>query len=1098
MSSNNAVIQSGYEPISGYVLRKRLGAGGYGEVWLADAPGGLQKAIKLIYGTLEGKQASSELKSLERIRQVSHPFLLSLERIEIVDNRVVIITELAEMSLLDRYAYYRGCGSPGIPRAELIEILRDTADVLDFLVEKHSLQHLDIKPANLLLVANRVKVGDFGLVKDLKDPNQSLIGGMTPTYSAPEIFDGHPDSKSDQYSLAILFMEMLTGALPFSGKATGELARQHLHQAPNLEALPPADRPSIARALSKNPLDRFQSSRALVDQLAKVRGSVLPVLNQEQKIETTNGQVQFGLENEAGGDEQSISSGYSSTAPHDELQYRFLPRKVIASAGREWKNSRAIFVGLGGVGIAGIKEIRRQLNFDCDNRFTVEEYGWIAIDTDGKTLEDATNPHEDSALPRDATLHIPLYKPCEYQSLEPEVFGPLSRRWLYNIPKDLKTDGVRPLAILAMLDHYESLRNEFTVTLKRLVEAHKADEGCAEPLRVYLLASLHGGTGSGLLPEIALLIRRIFSQLQFSNYRLVGAATAAMTIGGDSVNLKSASALACLAELRYLQNGADLVESIYHKETKFGGASQKPLDWLTLTDGGLHGDKNDLEKTIKQLATSVRLDARSLVGAALAEDRISSAGEDAWLRTSRIGKLVGSVSVSQSSLISACCWKACQNALEFLNGSEQLISSGNSEGKYPVDHSGGNASADLSTMGTPRGGMPLSSEKLNEFRTFIFDRLNLSTPASLVTSLELKGSDAEYLSCWARRFSKSRELQDVQLQADCQVWLNTVMKLVQMGVYNWQQIKRIQLVAIEGIVDYVDNDSDQVLEVFQPLSAMFGNTEDMRRQAREYLNRLSVSCVRMFEQFRLTGKDLFRNLSSWSNTLALDFEGEKNSVDSCIDRLPIAEQIKVGKICESLGEDIGKLFCQTLESQYQTLGVLKTTGVSDSKSKIRLPQIVEVCKNQFQAIQHLDYQDRDGGDSISDAQTNIDELAEFHPPLAETGGEIHRLIVVPEDQKGFYEQAISSLELEKTTSIFVGEFSLGSHVICEAQNISLSHLITTLWRPTSKTIQLAERLHSRVDVEWPPVDDLLRVNIRFPNVDSSVLGPMSASDTAVV
>ncbi|MCA9127520.1 MAG: serine/threonine protein kinase [Planctomycetales bacterium] len=276
MTQIATTVEPGYEPLPGYVLRNRLGAGGYGEVWSADAPGGLQKAVKIIFGTADDAKASRELKSLERISKVHHPFLLSLERIEVVNNQVVIVTELAESTLYDRFDMYREKGLRGIPRAALLEFLRDAADTLDFLAQKHSLQHLDIKPGNLLIIADRIKVADFGLVKDLYDRDMSMVSGLTPAYSAPEIFDGTPDYRSDQYSLAIVFMEMLTGEMPFQGATLSELARQHIGHAPNLDALPPADRPIIARALSKNPIDRYTTCRQMVDQLLKVKHAGLP------------------------------------------------------------------------------------------------------------------------------------------------------------------------------------------------------------------------------------------------------------------------------------------------------------------------------------------------------------------------------------------------------------------------------------------------------------------------------------------------------------------------------------------------------------------------------------------------------------------------------------------------------------------------------------------------------------------------------------------------------------------------------------------------------------------------------------------------------
>src|SRR3972149_7850114 len=95
------------EPIPGYILRRRLGSGGYGEVWEPEAPGGLKKAVKFVYGALEEARAQRELKALNRIKEVHHPFLLSLERIEVVDGRLIIVTELASGCLRTRFDEYK-------------------------------------------------------------------------------------------------------------------------------------------------------------------------------------------------------------------------------------------------------------------------------------------------------------------------------------------------------------------------------------------------------------------------------------------------------------------------------------------------------------------------------------------------------------------------------------------------------------------------------------------------------------------------------------------------------------------------------------------------------------------------------------------------------------------------------------------------------------------------------------------------------------------------------------------------------------------------------------------------------------------------------
>src|SRR4029077_13328759 len=140
------------EPIPGYRIQERIGAGGYGEVYRAEAPGGIAQAIKVVVGLHDDERAQRELNSLNRIKEVRHPFLLSLERIELVDGHLVIVAELATGSLKDLFDEHREAGQAGIPRDELLTHMRDAADALDFICQKHSLQHLDVKPENLLLV----------------------------------------------------------------------------------------------------------------------------------------------------------------------------------------------------------------------------------------------------------------------------------------------------------------------------------------------------------------------------------------------------------------------------------------------------------------------------------------------------------------------------------------------------------------------------------------------------------------------------------------------------------------------------------------------------------------------------------------------------------------------------------------------------------------------------------------------------------------------------------------------------------------------------------------------------------------------------------
>ena len=276
--------RAGAEPINGYRLIERLGAGGFGEVWKCEAPGGIFKAVKFVYGSLNGLgsdsgHAEKELRAFQLIKSIRHPFLLSMDRVQIVAGELVIITELADQNLHELWEHYLRRGVYGIPREELLGYLQEVAEALDLLNQKFDLQHLDVKPRNLFLVSNHVKVADFGLVNSMSaaatDGLHAALSAVTPVYAAPELFHGKLSRHCDQFSLGIVFQELLTGVLPFSGKNMRQLLLQHTQDDPDLQPLPSYDRAIVARALSKNPEDRFPTCldfvRALKAEIAPLR-----------------------------------------------------------------------------------------------------------------------------------------------------------------------------------------------------------------------------------------------------------------------------------------------------------------------------------------------------------------------------------------------------------------------------------------------------------------------------------------------------------------------------------------------------------------------------------------------------------------------------------------------------------------------------------------------------------------------------------------------------------------------------------------------------------------------------------------------------------
>jgi serine/threonine protein kinase len=519
----------GAEPISGYRLVEKLGIGGYGEVWKATAPGGLTKAVKIIYGDMGGSRAEQELKALGRIKEVRHPFLLSLERIEIVEGQLIIVTELADGCLSDRFYECRKAGRRGIPRDELLGHLRDAADALDYMSETHSLQHLDIKPQNLLLVGNRMKVADFGLVKDLIGSSATAPGGVTPVYATPEAFDGRISRYSDQYSLAIVYQEMLTGVRPFPGTTLMQLAAQHTNSPPLLTPLPAGDRAVIARALSKVPEQRFRSCLKMVEALLACGAAAeapvepsrrlgVPANSPEPPADPTALSVPL-----TPSDDRTLGTiprTAPSTSRPADVGATPAQRLAVATPGIPGLRP-TLFLGLGGLAAAALRRLKRRLRQRFGGPAEAPIFRFLLVDTDREALRRARQGDPVEALDAAETLLLPLRPPEHYRAETKKLLRWLDRRWFYGIPRSLLTEGLRPLGRLALVDNAADVLASLHEALAEITGA----EAIAQTVkttgatmrdhtpRTFVVASPAGGTGSGMLIGMAYAVQQALGKL---------------------------------------------------------------------------------------------------------------------------------------------------------------------------------------------------------------------------------------------------------------------------------------------------------------------------------------------------------------------------------------------------------------------------------------------------------------------------------------------------------------------------------------------------------------------------------------------------------
>jgi serine/threonine protein kinase len=605
-------LETNAEPLPGYRLLERLGGGGFGEVWKCEAPGGLHKAIKFVYGDLQndsqnGQQAEQELKALARVLKVRHAYILSLERFDVIDGQLLIVTELADRNLWDRFKECRAQGLPGIPRDELLAYLEESAEALDLMNGEYDLQHLDIKPQNLFLVRNHIKVADFGLVKDLSGLETKITGGITPVYAAPETFDGIVSRFCDQYSLAICYQELLTGQRPFSGANVRQLVLQHIQGHPNVTTLPINDRPIVLRSLSKVPNERFPTCREMIRLLRQGSGSVdplsvtpaptgrpvleggTPATQTDSSLLTPGPTALLGrITDSSQGPVRALrntvstsgsSSGSSSSSgelpvvrPEAEAPMRLAPPEVTGDGSL----FPALVIGLGQHGMGILRRLRERVVESFGGMDAVPNLKFLLLDTDPEITRPATQGKASAALSNGEVFIAPLSRPSHYlkpRDGRPNLATWIDQKMLYRIPRTQVTTGVRALGRLAFCDNYRPIMRRLQSELESILDPAalqhagrqtKLGQRTNRP-RVYVLTSLTGGTGGGMFLDLAYSLRALLRQYGYDQPDIVSVLLVPGTERVRPGSMALGNAFAALTELRYHSTPGTLFTALYHE-----------------------------------------------------------------------------------------------------------------------------------------------------------------------------------------------------------------------------------------------------------------------------------------------------------------------------------------------------------------------------------------------------------------------------------------------------------------------------------------------------------------------------------------------------
>jgi serine/threonine protein kinase/tetratricopeptide (TPR) repeat protein len=274
-----------------YLVRERLGAGGMGEVYLAeDIRLGRPVALKFLLGHVQGDperraRLMTEARAASSLRSSN---IAAIYDIGEYAGSMFLVMEYVEGELLSA----KLVAGP-LAEREAVNVGIQVADALD---EAHGrgIVHRDIKSANLMITPRgQVKILDFGLARILKPdavfapvddrtrevPQLTMPGTLMGTvlYMAPEQALGKPaDHRSDLFSLGVVLYECLTGRLPFAGDSLPEVLDRLLRQNPQpvsqaVSGVAAEIDAVIGRALTKDPAGRYQSARDLMTDLVQVK-----------------------------------------------------------------------------------------------------------------------------------------------------------------------------------------------------------------------------------------------------------------------------------------------------------------------------------------------------------------------------------------------------------------------------------------------------------------------------------------------------------------------------------------------------------------------------------------------------------------------------------------------------------------------------------------------------------------------------------------------------------------------------------------------------------------------------------------------------------
>ena len=265
------MIDRSGQQLGNYRIIRLLGKGGFADVYLGEHIFlKTHVAIKVLRTQLSSSDMEDFLREARTIARLRHPNIIRVLEFGLEDKTPFLVMDYAPNGTL-RQHHPKGSI---LSIATIVPYAKQIASALQY-AHDEKLIHRDIKPENML-VGSQVEIllSDFGIAlaaesSRYQNTTQEVVG--TVAYMAPEQIQGMPRPASDQYSLAVVVYEWLSGVRPFQGSFT-ELCTQHIYAAPpplreRMPTIAPEVERVVSKALAKDPHQRFTSIQAFANAL---------------------------------------------------------------------------------------------------------------------------------------------------------------------------------------------------------------------------------------------------------------------------------------------------------------------------------------------------------------------------------------------------------------------------------------------------------------------------------------------------------------------------------------------------------------------------------------------------------------------------------------------------------------------------------------------------------------------------------------------------------------------------------------------------------------------------------------------------------------